>query len=530
MNYKQANLKQPVVAVMGHVDHGKTTFLDTVCGTCIVNKEAGGITQNTRAHEVTLSNGFKITFIDTPGHELFTNMRLNSAKITDFVLLIVAADDGVKPQTRESINFAKSLNVPIIVAINKIDLPGVNIQKIKNELSSHGVLIEEFGGDSLCFEISAKHNIGVDKLLEGIQLLTEINEIKVSTTQSKEIVAEAFVLESVFDKKIGNVCLCILKSGYIKDVKLFAYTNDQYFKVKNFLDYKQNIVNYVYPSKPFWLVGLKKSVSPGEIIYFVESEEIAKLKVYEHSTKIAESNSLIVEQQKDPYEVFLDILRTQTNIKEGKEKCLYLIIKSKTQSTLEAILQQLSVLSNSLANTNVRLNILFTGVGEVTKEDINRAVLANSIILTFQLPTNSVIRKLAQREKVFLKNYDVIYEMFNELNDLINAMKCSDHVNVEVEVARAKIKKIFLLSDNKQVFGCEVTSGVILRGSNAKFIKVGESSSDNIELGRGKIVSLKILKDDVKEVKKGQECGICVDKYIQNISEGDFLVVYKVEK
>lgn len=505
--------RAPVVAVMGHVDHGKTTFLDSIRGSRVAEKEAGGITQNTRAHEVILENGFRITFIDTPGHAAFSNMRRRGAKVTDFVLLIVAADDGVQPQTKESIEFAKNEKVPLIVAINKIDIKGVNLQKIKSDLANNGVVIEEYGGDVLCFEISAREKIGLKELLEGIQLLSEVNELK-SSTPRFESIAEAYVLESTQDKKIGNTALCILKSGKL-DSRNFGVSTDQIFKIRAFLDHNQKQIDSVLESQPFWVLGLKNTLNAGETIFFVESED----KAIELEKKLEKKEIEAVQSEENVESLFAQLLMKREDIRQGTgQKELNVVVKSSTEGTLEAILSKLE----SISNDEAKVKILISGVGEVNEDDITRAKLAKAIILTFQLQPSSKIETKARTEKVLLRNYEVVYELFDEVEDVLESL--NEPLEEDIEVARAKVKQIFTLSNGEVVAGSEVLKGNIIKGYKVWIERNGE------EIERGKIISLRVRKDEVKEVKKGQECGIVIDPKIENLIEGDEIVAYKVEK
>lgn len=519
-NQENKNLKAsrtPIVAVMGHVDHGKTSFLDAVRGTRVADKEAGGITQNTRAHEVTTKSGFRITFIDTPGHEAFANMRQRGAMVTDFVLLIVAADDGVQPQTKQSIEFAKKNNVPIIVGINKIDIPGINLQKIKSELSSFGIVTEEYGGDTLFFEISAKQGTGLDELLDGIQLLTEISEL--SSNEPKDgTLAEAFVLESSLDKNIGNVALCILKSGNLPD-RYYGVTEKGFFKVRTYLDHNQKPMNSVMESQPFWAVGLKSTLPAGDTIYFVKTEDEARKL---HESILKDKQRAEEESKTDKESLFAQLLIKREEIKQGiEEKKLNVIVKSSTEGTLEAILEKLKTIKNEDSS----LNILESGTGHVTEDEITRAKLAKAIIVTFQLPTPNAIQGVARQERVLVRNYEVIYEMFDEVEEVLNSM--GEPIEEEIEIARLKIKQVFTLSDGTYVYGGEVTKGTFIKGYRVKIVK--ETNKEIIEKGRGKVTSIRMKKEEVKEVKKGLECGILLDTKIEGVEEGDELVAFRVE-
>ncbi len=514
---EQKGIRTPVVAVMGHVDHGKTSLLDAIRGTKVADKEAGGITQNTRAHEVVTDSGFRVTFIDTPGHEAFSNMRLRGSRVTDFVLLVVAADDGVQPQTKESIEFAKKAGVPIIVALNKIDIKGINTQKIKTELSSFGVMVEEYGGDALLFEVSAKEKKGLKELLDGIQLLSEINELK-SKEPRVGTQAEAFVLESNLDKFVGNVALTILKAGKLTE-RSFGVTKDFTFKVRAYLDHNQKPINSVLESQPFWVTGLKHTVSTGSTIYFVE-DEVKALELQKQLAVEAEKSVEVPPEIEglDPESLFAQLLIQKEEIKQGiQQKELNVIVKSSTEGTLEAILEKLKTISNDEA----KVRILASGTGNVTEDEISRAKLAKAIVVTFQLPPTSKIEGIARTERVLVRNYEVVYELFDEVQEVLDSM--GTPIEEELEVSALRIKQVFTLSNGDFVFGGEVVRGTILKGYRVKIMR-GET-----EIGRGKISSLKIRKDEVKEVKKGLECGIILDTKVEGVQEGDEVVAFRVE-
>jgi translation initiation factor IF-2 len=442
-------------------------------------------------------------------------MRERGAAVTDFVLLIVAADDGVQPQTKESIEFAHRDNVPLIVAINKIDIKGVNLQKIKSELSNHGVLIEEYGGDVLCFEISAREKTGLNELLEGIQLLTEINEINSVEPKHKSL-GEAFVLESTQDKKLGNAALAILSTGNL-DQRYFAVSPTQIFKVRAYLNHEQKTINSVNESQPFWILGLRDTVNAGEILYFAKDEKDAERIQAELKSEIE-----VIEEEKsdlDANSLFAQMLLKREEVKQGiAQKELNVVVKSATEGTLEAIKNKLEEFSTDES----KVRILFSGIGDVTEDDITRAKLARAIILTFQLPTTSKIESKAKQEKVLLRNYEVIYEMFDEISDVLDSL--TQPQEEEIEVARAKIKQVFTLSNGEIVAGGEVVKGNVLKGYRVWVERKGE------EYARGKITSLRVLKNEVKEVKKGQECGIIIDPKVIEIQEGDEVVAFKVER
>lgn len=513
-------VRTPVVAVMGHVDHGKTSLLDALRGTNVTAKEAGGITQNTRAHQITTPSGNKITFIDTPGHEAFSSMRSRGAQATDFVLLVVAADDGIQPQTKQSIQFAKESNTPIIVAINKVDIQGVNTTKIKQQLSSFGVQIEEYGGDSLCFEISATKKIGLDNLIEGIELLAQINELKPAEIHN-EALGEAFVLESSLDKKIGAVALCILKAGRLTQRNFGVSHSEDILKVRSYLDQDQRPIDIVEESDPFWVTGLRKTLASGDRIFFYPTEDEAK----KWHKEIAVQEEQAKAEAPTAQNKLLEMLLKKKAAEQGLEAhTLNIIAKASTYGTLEAVKAELS----KLGDEEKKVNILEAATGDVTESDIRRAKLANGIVISFQLPLSNSIERLARQERVLVRNYDIIYEMMDELSAALEGL--IEPEEQEVEVARARVKQVFTLTDGTIIAGSEVIKGTMLKGYKVYVERPSESTADEIaEIGRGKISNLRINKDEVKEVKKGQDCGIMIDPKVEGIEAGDEVVAYKVE-
>ena len=511
----RAEFRTPIVAVMGHVDHGKTTLLDSLRGASVVETEAGGITQNTRAHQIVTDSGNKITFIDTPGHEAFSQMRERGAEVTDIVLLIVAADDGLQPQTIESIKFAQETGTPIIVAINKVDLKVKTLDKVKSELANQDVSIEEYGGDVMAFEISALKKTGLKELVEGIELFAEVSELKSNKVQNENTTAEAYVLESQLDKKMGSVALCILKAGKLAGREAVV-TSEHTFRTRALLDEFQKPVKEVHESDPFWITGLRKPLETGETIYFTENEKVAKEL---QRTIFRETETEAVTSEVSTSDLIAQMFQQQTEASEGVEqKSLPVVVKSATQGTLEAVLNELDKLNTE----DVKLNILEASVGAVSERDIERVKIAKGIILAFQLPINKKITDIARRERVLLRNYEIIYEMLEEVEAAMEGLL--EPAEYEVEVARATVKQIFTLTDKSIIAGCEVTSGTMTRGYDA-WVERGEE-----EVGRGKIANLRILKDEVKEVKKGFECGILISPTVEEIAEGDEIVAFKREK
>ncbi len=513
---EEKNIRQPIVAVMGHVDHGKTTFLDSIRDARIAEKEHGGITQNTRAHEVTTKNGFKITFIDTPGHEAFSKMRERGARVTDFVLLVVAADDGVQPQTKESIEFAHKNNVPIIVGINKVDLEGVQIQKIKQELASFDVQIEEYGGDVMCFEMSAKEKKGLDEVLEGIELMAEVNELK--PHEPKEgVVAEAFVMESSLDKHQGYNALAILKSGHL-DSRLVGATGSSTFKVRAYMNEEGKPVKEVNESQPFTVIGLNEDLATGEIINFVKDEKAAK-KLMEDLKSGEVTEDEPETKEVDAESLFAQLLMEKQEADEGVEqKELNIVLRTSTQGTMEAVITELE----KLETDESKVKVLQSGTGPVSEDDLNMAKVAGGIVISFQVDVPNNIMSNARRNKILVRHYEIIYELIDEIAEVLDSM--DQPREEEIEIAKANILQIFTLSNGDQVAGSKVTDGKFVKGYQVKAVR-----GDEI-IGTAKVTSVRQGKNEVKEVKKGNECGLLLNPAIEGLEEGDEIIAFRIEK
>ncbi len=510
--------KIPIVAVMGHVDHGKTSILDAIRGTSVQKKEVGGITQNTRAHVVVTKSGQKITFIDTPGHEAFSGMRSRGAKVTDIVLLVVAGDDGVKPQTIESIKFAKEARVPIVVAINKMDLPNSNSDKVKQELAKNGVQVEEFGGDVLVVEVSAKTQKGLDELLETLLLQAEMLELKPVGVQKN--VSQAIVLESSLDPKLGPVALVLVRAGIIERSNFVLY-KDNIYKIRTLLDENQKQIDIAKEGEPAWIIGLDQVIDVGEKILIVKTYDEAKNIIKQKRDEKQDINQdnkaddIDTEDSEDDSIILSKLLDDKSQSEEIKK--LNVILKTDTKGTLEAIIEQL----NDLSDEEVSVNIVFSGTGDITQKDIDLAKNSKAIILGFQIKISNKLEEIAKREKVPFRIYNVIYDLLDEVSIALDSLIEPEFE--EVEIAVAKVKQVFVLSNKKKVAGCEVIKGTILKGYSI-LLRRGEE-----EVARGKIVSLKHKKEEVKEMKKGQECGILIEPQA-DIEIGDEIVAIKKEK
>jgi translation initiation factor IF-2 len=525
---EQFHLKRPpVVTMLGHVDHGKTSILDAIRGTKVQSCEAGGITQNVRAHKIEYKgkskDTYSITFIDTPGHEAFSKMRSRGAQVTDIVVLVVAVDDSVQPQTKEAIEFAKEAKASIVVALNKVDLKGVDKAKVKRELADNDVQVEELGGDVMCVETSAKKKKGLDELLEAILLTAEMKELK--SKKPKKGRAEAIVLESTTDKSQGTISLCIVKAGRIvvgdtlcldKECgKVRALKNETFCSEKEACE-----------SDPIWILGLSHEIPVGETLFIYEKSEDIKVEkiIKKTQDKKKKQKEEVGKEDGDEEdddinkEILAGLLDASTS-DESKE--LNVILKSESQGTLEVAESEIQDLSND----EVKMHIIDSGTGDINGDDIIKAKTVKGIVIGYKSKLSNKDARIAKTEKVLVRNYDIIYDLLDEVEEVMESMK--DPVETKVEVARAKVKKVFELSNGSTVAGCKVTKGTILKGYQC-FVERPSSKKEKV-VGEGKITSLKHAKDEVREAPKGTECGILLEPQVK-IEKDDEVVCYKIEK
>ncbi len=495
--------RPPVVCVMGHVDHGKTQLLDTIRKANVISKESGGITQHIGAYQVE-KKGKKITFLDTPGHEAFTSMRARGAKITDIAILIVAADEGVKPQTIEAINHAKDAKVPIIVAINKMDKPEANVDKIKGELSEHELQAEDWGGDTIMVPISALKNTGIEDLLEMILLTTEMQNLKANPNRE----AIATVVEANLDHSLGPVATILINTGTLKIMNSFVVGNT-YGRVKLMKDQNGKNIRSAGPSTPILIAGLHKSPKSGDILQVVKNEKIARIK----SEEIEQIDKITNEKDFS--------LTNQLISQVQSEKLLKLIIKADTKGSLEAIKQSLA----KIKDEEVAIKIIHSGVGTVTESDVMMASASKGLILSFHSKfDNSNVEKVAEREKVEIKNFTVIYDLIENVKQILTGLL--EPEIEEVVLGRAEVLKIFYSKKKEMIIGVKVKNGKLKNKAKLKIIREKtEEKEDNI-IGKGEIDSLKKVDKNVNEVKEGSECGI---RFVgdSDVQEGDILEAYE---
>ena len=491
--------RAPVVTIMGHVDHGKTTLLDAIRKTDVVSTEAGGITQAISAYQIN-HNGKYITFIDTPGHAAFTEMRARGASITDIVIIIVAADDGVMPQTKEAIDHAKAASVPIMVAINKIDKPGANVEKVMTELSEYGLMPEEWGGDVIFNKISALNGDGIDELLENILLISEINDYKANPNRY----AIGTVVESQLSKHLGPIVTVLVQNGTLRLGDPIV-VGSSFGKVRTLKNDKNEQITSALPSQPVEITGLSDVPSAGDRFMSFESEKEAK-----SIASLRKQNERALNMKTETLSLDDLFSRINDGLKEIK-----IIIKADVNGSAEAVKNSLSKIDVE----GVKINIIRSSVGGITESDIVLAKASSAIIIGFNVRPSNSIKDKAKSEGVEIRLYDIIYKAVEEMEAAMRGML--DPEFEEVVTGTADIRQIFKFSKVGNIAGCSVSDGVIKRDSKARVIRDGAVIYD------GKIGSLQREKDTVKEVKKGYECGITIENF-NDIKVGDVIESYEI--
>ena len=500
---KEMILKPPVVTIMGHVDHGKTTLLDAIRESNLVEKESGGITQHIGAYRV-FHNNRPITFIDTPGHEAFTQLRARGAKLTDIVVLVVAADDGVMPQTREAINHAKDAGVPIMVVINKIDKKNADIDKAKQQLSKEGLLVEDWGGKTISVEVSAKEKTNLDELLEMILLLSDVIEIKANPS----VQAQGVVLEASLDAKKGAVATVIIQHGILSQGETFI-CGTSYGKSKALFDEKGKPLKKAEPSMPVEILGFSDVPVAGNYFQVVPDLETAK--------KIIQYRLSLVKKAEVPRPEHLTLDELFKKMEEGDVKELPLIIKTDVHGSVEV----LSDILPNLSTEQINVKIVHSATGKITESDVLLATASNAIIIGYNTKPDQKILDMAKEENVEIRIYKVIYELTKDIKEAMSGML--EPVLKETYLGRAEVRRIFSISRVGVIAGCYVTDGTITRNSEARVLR------DKEEVYKGRIASLKHLKENVTEVKKDYECGIRLEKF-KEFQEGDIIEAFTIEK
>ena len=495
--------RPPIVVVMGHVDHGKTSLLDAIRSTNVIEKEAGGITQHIGAYKVEI-DGREITFIDTPGHEAFTAMRARGAQVTDVAIIVVAADDGIMPQTIEAINHAKAAGVSIIVAINKIDKEGANIDRVKQEIMEYGLVPEEWGGDTICVPISAKQHKNIDSLLEMVLLVADMKELKANPNKQ----SKGTVLEARLDKNTGITASLLVQRGTL-NIGDTIVVGSVIGKIRGMIDDKGQKVKAAGPSTPVEVIGLSEVPEAGEIFYEVENEKVAKHLIDKRKRKQREDMLRMAAP------VTLDNLFNQ--IEEGKLKDLNIIIKADLAGSVQALKASLE----KIRNEEARVRIIHSNVGGITESDVTLAKVTNSIIIGFNVRADSTAKSMAEKEGVQINLYSVIYNAIDDVTAALKGMLKPKYK--EVIQGTAEIRQTFKITNVGMIAGCYVLEGKIVRNSGLRVIR------DNVVIHTGKLCSLKRMKDDAKEVATGYECGVQIENY-EDIKVGDKIESFILEE
>ncbi len=494
--------RAPVVVVMGHVDHGKTSLLDYIRHANVVSGEAGGITQHIGAYTVEI-NGSPITFLDTPGHEAFTSMRARGAMVTDIAILVVAADDGIMPQTIESINHAKAANIPVVVAINKMDTVGANPDRIKQQLTEYDLVSEEWGGDTIVCPISAKTGMGIDNLLENLVILAEVQELKANPNRA----ASGTVIEARLDKGRGPIMTVLVQNGTLKSGDIII-AGSSVGRVRTMTNDKGQRVTEAGPSTPVEIAGMSEVPSAGDNFNAVKDERMARELAAERRQQVAQGGG---ERKK----VSLDELFSQ--IQAGEMKTLNLIVKADVQGSVEAVKSSLEKISND----EVRVKVIHSAVGAITESDVMLAATSDAIIVGFNVRPDSAARDSASRSNVDIRLYRVIYDCINEIEAAMKGMLAPKFR--ELVIGHAEVRETYKVSKVGTVCGCYCTDGKIQRGCEVRVLR------DNIVIHEGNLASLRRFKDDVREVAAGYECGMQVEKF-NDIKIGDIIECFVMEQ
>lgn len=500
---EELETRPPVIVVMGHVDHGKTSLLDAVRKTNVIEGEAGGITQAIGAYKVKVKDR-EITFLDTPGHEAFTAMRARGAQITDIAILVVAANDGVKPQTIEAINHAKSAGIPIIVAINKIDLPDANIEKVKQELMAYELVPEEWGGDTIYVPISAKKGENIDQLLEMVLLEADVLELKANPHKQ----AKGAVIEARLDKSKGTIATMLVQRGTL-DVGDTIVVGSSIGRIRAMKDDKGKSVKAAGPSTPVEIMGLTEVPEAGDTFYEVKNEKMAK-HLIERRKRQAREKAI-----NSATKVTLDNLFTQ--MEQGNLKVLNLIVKADVQGSVEAVKQAME----KLENEEVKVKVIHAAAGAVNQSDVTLAKVSNAIIIAFNVRPDNMAKEMAEKDEVEIKQYSIIYQAIEDVEAAMKGML--DPKYEEKVIGNAEVRQTFKISNVGTIAGCYVISGKVERNAGVRVIR------ENVVIHDGHLATLKRFKDDVKEVTKGFECGIQIENY-NDIKEGDVIEVYIMEE
>lgn len=497
-------LRPPVVTVLGHVDHGKTTLLDAIRQTQVVKGEAGGITQHIGAYQVFV-DGRPITFLDTPGHAAFTAMRARGAQATDLAILVVAADDGVMPQTREAVEHARAAQVPIMVALNKVDKDNANPDRVKQELADIGLIVEEWGGDTVCVPVSALRNQGIDEVLENILLITEVADLKANPNRP----AQGVVIEGELDKRRGVIATLLVQNGRLK-ASNYVVVGTQYGRIRAMFNDRGKRIKEAGLSVPVTIMGLSEVPEAGEFFEVVDDEKTARAIVQERVDKVERNKQRMTRRPVTLEEFF------QQQGDTG-DQTLRLIVKADVQGSLEPIVSSLK----ELGDDNLKIKVLLEGTGNISESDINLAVASEAIVIGFQVDIDSAAERLAEAEGVDIRQYSVIYKLIDDVEKALKGLLEPEYE--DKYIGRAEVRAVFRIPRKGNIAGSYVLDGRITRNAPARVFR------NNQELHYGKVSSLKRFTDDVREVATGYECGIGVDGF-DDFKEGDIIEAYVKER
>jgi translation initiation factor IF-2 len=497
--------RPPVVTIMGHVDHGKTSLLDAIRSTNVVAGEAGGITQHIGAYQVRTKSGQKITFIDTPGHEAFTAMRARGAKVTDIVILVVAADDGIMPQTIEAIRHAKAAEVPIIVAINKIDKPGATPQRIKTDLLNHEVVLEDMGGETLSVEVSATQKTNLDKLEETILLQAELLDLKANPDRA----AEGAIIEAKMEKGVGSVGTVLVQRGTLRVGDIFV-AGAEWGRVRALVNEHGKQVKSAMPSAPVEVVGFGGTPSAGDDFVVVEDEARAREVTEFRKRKIRDKEHAAGIGTSTMEQMF-------AKIKAGEDTVLSVIVKADVQGSVEALTGTLG----KLGTDAVKVSVIHGAVGAINESDVTLAKTYGALLIGFNVRANSQARETAKRDNVDIRYYSIIYAVADDIKQVLTGMLAPTFK--ENFIGYAEIREVFNITKVGKVAGCMVTQGVIKRGCKVRLLR------DNVVIHEGDLSQLKRFKDDAREVREGYECGMALANY-QDIQKGDVIECFEMER
>ncbi|HRK41733.1 MAG TPA: translation initiation factor IF-2, partial [Gemmobacter sp.] len=497
--------RPPIVTIMGHVDHGKTSLLDAIRKTNVVTGEAGGITQHIGAYQVKTPNGAVVSFLDTPGHAAFTSMRARGAQVTDIVVLVVAADDAVMPQTVEAINHAKAAKVPMIIAINKCDKPGANPQKVRTDLLQHEVVVEAMSGEVQDVEVSAKTGMGLDNLLEAIALQAEILELKANPNRA----AAGAVIEAKLDVGRGPVATVLVQNGTLKRGDIFV-VGEQWGKVRALINDKGERVDEAGPSVPVEVLGLNGAPQAGDVLNVVETEAQAR-EIADYREKAAKDKRAAAGAA-TTLEQLMAKAKADLSVAE-----LPVLVKADVQGSAEAIVQALE----KIGNAEVRVRVLHYGVGAITDSDVNLAEASKAPIIAFNVRANATARSSAQQKGVDIRYYSIIYDLIDDIKAAASGLLKAEVR--ETFIGYAQIKEVFKVTGVGMVAGCIVTEGVARRSAGVRLLR------ENVVIHEGTLKTLKRFKDEVKEVISGQECGMAFERY-EDIRQGDVIEIFEREE